>query len=129
MSVLPIVSTPVVAPWLDMAIAIRPVTVIADGVCPPIGMASFPSMETIQPEGIAEQPDIAGAKIVILVAHEADVFVTVPGVTVRNHHRSHFHRWWGDNHHWLRGHNHEWLKRHPSIWLNDTAGHKSSCRD
>jgi len=104
-----------------MAIAIRPVTVIADGMDPPIDVASFPSMETIQPEGFAEQPDIAGSQIVILVAHETDVFVTIPGVTVRNHHRSHFHRWRSDNHHWLRGHNHEWLKRHPSIWFNDTA--------
>lgn len=112
---------PILLPWLNMAIAIRPVTVIADGMDPPIDVASFPSMETIQPEGFAEQPDIAGSQIVILVAHETDVFVTIPGVTVRNHHRSHFHRWRSDNHHWLRGHNHEWLKRHPSIWFNDTA--------
>jgi hypothetical protein len=85
-------------------------------------------METLQPERFTKQPDIAGPKIVILVTHETDIFVTIPGVAVRNHHRSHFHRWRSDNHHWLRshihrrrGHNHEWLKRHPSIRLNDTA--------
>jgi hypothetical protein len=78
-------------------------------------------METIQPERFAEQPDIARPQIIILVANEADVFVSIPGVAVRNHHRGDFHRRRGDNHHWLRGDNHERLKRHPSIWLNDTA--------
>jgi hypothetical protein len=44
----------VVMSWLDMSVAIRPVTVIANGVVPPVSMASFPSMETIQPERLAE---------------------------------------------------------------------------
>src|ERR1039457_257239 len=116
MFVLPVLSLPIVAPWLDVAIAVRSVTVVADGVVPPAGMAPFPSMEAVQPERFAEQPDIAGAKIVILVVNEADVFVAVPCVAVGNHHRNHFHRCRSDNDHWLRGyiyrcrsHNHEWL--------------------
>ena len=128
MFVLLVLSLLVITPWLDMSIAIRPVTVIANGMDPPIRMASFPSMETVQPEGFTEQPDIAGSQIVILVAQETDVFVTVPDVTVRNHYRGHFHRCRSHNHHWLRSHNHEWLKRHPSVRLNDTAGHKTPSR-
>jgi hypothetical protein len=85
-------------------------------------------METLQPEWFTEQPDIARSQIVILVTNETDVFVTIPGVTVRNHYRSHFYRWRSHIDHWLRSHNYEWLKRHPSIWLNDTAGYKSPCR-
>jgi len=120
MFVLPVLSVPVVTPWLNMPIVIRSVMVIANGVIPPISMASFPSMETIQPERFTKQPDIAGSQIVILVTHETDVFVTIPGVAVRDHYRSHFHRWWSYIHR-RRGHNHEWLKRHLSIRLNDTA--------
>src|ERR1039458_9139156 len=106
MFVLPALSLPVIMPWLDVAIAVRPVTVIADSVVPPAGMAPFPSMEAVQPERFAEQPDVAGSQIVILVANKTDVFVAVPGVAVRNHHRSHFHHWRADNDHWLRGHIH-----------------------
>jgi hypothetical protein len=61
MFVLPVLSLLVVMPWLDVSIAIRPVTVIANGMVPPVSMASFPSMETIQPERFTEQPDIAGS--------------------------------------------------------------------
>jgi hypothetical protein len=113
--VLPVFFLPVVTPWLDMAIAIFPVIVIANGVVPPIGMASFPSMETIQPEGFTEQPDIAGSQIVILVADEADVLVTIPDVAVGDHYGSRLYIDRG------RGHNHQWLKCHPSIRFNDAA--------
>ncbi len=113
-----------VMPWLNMAVPISPVTVIASGVVPPILMAAFPAMKTLQPDGVTEQPDIARSQIVILVANETDVFVTIPDVTVRNHYRAGI-----DNRgrcridHWLRSHHHEWPNpHHLSIWRNDTAG-------
>jgi len=121
MFVLPVLSMRVVTPWLDMSIAIRSVIVIANGMRLPIRMASFPSVETIQPEWVGDEPDIANSQIEILVANETDVFVTIPGVAVRNHYRSHFHRWRCHNYHWLRSYDYEWLKRHPSTRLNDTA--------
>src|ERR1035441_5870218 len=103
MFVLPALSLPVIMPWLDVAIAVRPVTVVADGVVQPIGMAPFPSMEAVQPERFTEEPDVAGSQIVILVANEADVFVAVPGVAVRDHHRAPFHPWRGEHTTWLQG--------------------------
>ena len=124
---------PPVTPWLNMAVPVSPMTVIANGVVPPIRMASFPAMETLQPERFTEQPDIARSQIVILVAHETDVFVTIPGVTVRNHGRGGIDgggRCGID--HWLRSHHHEGPNPcHPSIWLNDTTGQQpqSSGRD
>ena len=56
MFVLPVLARLGVTPWLNMSVAIRPVMVIANGVDAPIGMASFPAMETIQAERIADQP-------------------------------------------------------------------------
>ena len=84
--------------------------VIANGVVPPINMFSFPAMETLLTEGFTEQPDMAGPQIVILVTNQADVFVAIPGITVRNHYRVHFHRWRSHIDHGLRGHHHEWFK-------------------
>ena len=49
-----------VTSWLNMSAPISAVTVISNGMVPPIRMASFPSMETLQPEWVTEQPDIAG---------------------------------------------------------------------
>ena len=54
-------SMSVVTPGLDMATAIRPVTVVADGMGTPVGMSAFPSMEALQPERFAEEPDVVGA--------------------------------------------------------------------
>jgi hypothetical protein len=105
--------SPIVMPWLKMSMTIVSVTIIANGVVPPVSMVSFPSMETLQPEWFTEQPDIARPQIEILVTNETDVFIAIPGVTVRNHHRLLHHR--------LRSHNYEWLERHPPIWLNHTA--------
>src|SRR5271170_3327627 len=58
--------------------------VIANRVGPPIGMASFPSVKTIHPEWVADQPDTARSQIVILGADKADVFVTIPDIIIRN---------------------------------------------
>jgi len=118
---LSILFLPLVMPWLDMSIPVGSIMVVANGVVPPISMASFPSVKTLQPEWFTEHPDIARSQIVILVTNEADIFVTIPGVAVRNHYGRHFHRWRSRIYHWLRSHNHEWLKRHPAIWLDDAA--------
>ena len=107
----------VVMPWLNVSIAIGSEPVIANGVGSPIGMASFPSMETIQAEGVTDQPDIACSQIEILVANETDVFDTIPGVTVRNH-GGRLHHQRRRHIHCRRRHHYEWLERQPSIWLN-----------
>ena len=119
-------------PWLNMAVPVSPVTVIASGMIPPIRMAAFPAMKALQPDGVAEQPDIAGTQIVILVTHKTDVFVTIPYVTVRNHYGAGIdNRGWcrinGRGRcridHWLRSHHHEGPNpHHLSIGRNDTAG-------
>jgi hypothetical protein len=78
---------PFVVSGLDMSVAVVPETIIADGVFPPIRVASFPAMEALQAEGLGHQPDIAGAQIKILATDHADIFITIPGVAVGNHHR------------------------------------------
>ena len=89
---------PFVMPGLIVSVAVVSETIIADGVVSPIRMASFPSVETLQPEWIGDQPDIAGSQIEILAANETDVFVAIPDVSFRNHYwlrcRSHIYHWW-----------------------------------
>jgi hypothetical protein len=111
-------------PGLDMAVPVGPVMVVADGVVPPVRMAAFPAMKTLQPEGVAEEPEIAGPEIVTLIPHEPDIFVTIPDVIVRNHDRGGIDdRGRGRIDHGLRRHHHEGpYPCHPSIRLNDTAG-------
>ena len=106
----------VAMPWLIMSMAIVSVTIIANSVVPPIGMASFPSMKALKPEWFTDQPDIAGSQIEILVANETDVFVTIPDVTVGNHYRPRCF-----SHNYRRRCNHHWCERHPAIWLNYTT--------
>ena len=71
--------------WLNMSVGILSETIIANGVVSPISMVSFPSMETLQPDGITGQPDIAGPQIEIRATNDPDEFDTIPDVTVRNH--------------------------------------------
>ena len=113
-----------------MAVGVATETVVTNGMAAPIGMAVFPAVETIDAEGIADQPDIAGSEIEILVTHEADVFVTIPDVIVRNGH----HRWCDNHRRWCHHHgrrigDHWRYERYPAR-LNDTAGHQDnpSCR-
>jgi hypothetical protein len=111
-------------PWLDMPMGIFSETIIADGIGSPIRVTSFPSMKTIQPEWITDQPDITRSQVEILVTNETDVFVTIPDVTVRNHYwlhrrRSHYH-WCRSHDHWCGSHDYG-LERYPPIWLNYTA--------
>jgi len=100
-----------------MSIAIGPKTIIANGVVSPIRMATFPTMETIQPERVTDQPEIARSQVEILATNETNVFVTIPDIIIRNHH---CHRWLSHND-WSWSCNDQWLKRHPSAWFNDTA--------
>jgi hypothetical protein len=118
---------PLVMPWLNMSIAIGSETIIANGVDSPIRMASFPSMETLQPKWFSGQPDVAGSQIEILVTNETDVFVAIPNVSFRNHYwhlyywlRGHIRRLRGDIYR-LQRRNYYWLERQLSIWLNHTA--------
>jgi len=118
-------------PGLNMSVPVSPVMVIASCVVPPIFMATFPAMESLQPERVAEKPDIAGPQIVILVSNVTNIFVTIPGVTVRNHRRNLIDlRRRSGIHNWRRSgvdhgsscHHHEGPNpNHPSTWLNDTA--------
>lgn len=68
-------------------IMVRIVTIffIHSGMDTPIGMASFPIMETAQPSGIHDHPYIPGPQVIVLVTHYAHIFGTIPGISVRNH--------------------------------------------
>jgi hypothetical protein len=68
-----------------MAKAVPSITIIAFRVLPPIAVVPFPSVKTVQPERIANQPDIAGAEIETLIANETHVFEAIPHVSIRNH--------------------------------------------
>jgi hypothetical protein len=105
-----------VTPWVKMSMAIVSVMIIANGVVSPIRMTSFPSMETIEPEWVTDQPDVTKSQIEILVPNETNIFVTIPDVTIRNHYWS---RCFSHNY-WCRC-NHHWCERHPPIWLNYTT--------
>ena len=78
------VSIVLVMDWRNMSVGIVSETIIANGVVSPIRMVSFPSMETLQPDWITGQPDIAGSQIEIRATNDPDEFDTVPDVTVRN---------------------------------------------
>jgi len=111
-----------VMPWLHMPMFISSETIIADCMVSPITVAAFPSMKAVQPEWIADQPNVARSQIIILITNDTDVFITVPSVTVGHPHGRRSH------HHWCRG-NYEWLERHLPIWLNDTACDQSTSHD
>src|SRR5579864_7065090 len=102
---LPPILTP---PWVFTPMSISSETIIVNGMGAPITVVSFPSMKTLEPEWVGEQPDIAGPQIIILAANETDVFVAIPDVIVRNHYRPCFnlHRRRGGRHnHRCRGRN------------------------
>ena len=105
--------------WLNMSVGIFSEAIIANGVLPPIRMVSFPSMKTLQPDWITDQPDTASSQIEILVTNQTDVFAIKLDVTVRNHDWLLDHRLRG-NIHRRRSHN-DRLETYRPIWLNDTA--------
>ena len=79
-----VVLTMIVVAGHIMSLSIVTIEVIADGMITPVGMNPFPGMEAHRAVGIQGQPDVAGSKIVILVANNADVFDAVPDVVVWN---------------------------------------------
>ena len=120
----------IVVSRLHMPVRIRPVTIIADGMPTPIRMASFPAMKAINPPRFRHHPDVAGSQIVILVAHEADIFIAIPHIIVGNSdhncwRRGHVHRWWWSriNDCRLRRHD-DGFKRDTPIRLDHTARHQ-----
>jgi len=108
-----------------MAIAIVSKTIIADEMASPVRMASDPYMETIQTDRIAKQPDITRPQIIILVADETNVFITIPYVIVRYHYRLRCRR---DDYR-CRSRHDDRGKSHPSIRGNNTAGSKHQSSD
>ena len=104
--------------WLNMSVGVFPETIIANSVVSPIRMVPFPSMETLQPDRVTGQPDIAGSQIEIRATNDPDEFDTVPNVTVRNHYWLHRRR---SHHHRCRSCNYQRLKSRCSIWINYTA--------
>jgi len=107
-----------VVPWLNMAMGIFSVTIIASGVASPISVATFPPMETFQPVRSGDQPDITGSQIEILVSHQTDVFDTIPSVSLGNKYWPNLHGW--GNHHCRRKRNRRQQQPHLPVRLNHT---------
>jgi len=110
-----------VMPWLNMSATISPITIIANPMISPAGVSAFPVMKTIQAVGIGHNPDIACPQIIILAAHETDVLVPIPNISIRNQYRRLGHGriddWWCDR-------NNKGLKCQTSIGFNHTAGYQ-----
>src|ERR1700722_271368 len=118
---------PIVTPWVLMSMGISSETIIANGMGSPITMTSFPSMKTIEPEWVSEQPEIPRSQIIILATNETDVLVAIPDVIVRNHYGPRFdhpRRRRGRHKHWRRGRTQNRCQPPLSIWVNDTTGNQ-----
>ncbi len=96
-------------PWVKMAMAVGPITIIARDVSAPIRMPTDPDVNVTQPHRVTDEPDISRAQIIILVTHEADVFITVPVIIIGD--GRHLHRRWSDHH----------ADAHAPIRLHDTT--------
>lgn len=77
----------------NMTVGVVTVKVVAYGMIAPVGMNFFPVMPARQSVGIQTQPDIAGTQIIILAADNADIFDTIPDVSIRNRY-VHCYCWW-----------------------------------
>jgi hypothetical protein len=64
--------------------AARVVSLIANGRSTPIGMAPFPSVETIEADGVAGNPHASRPEVHTRSAHVADVLDAVPDISVRH---------------------------------------------
>ena len=110
-----------VMPWLNMSAVVSPVMIIANRMILPAGMPAFPVMKTIQAVGIGHDPDIARPQIIILAAHETDVLIPIPSISIRHqYHRlglGRIYNWWCDR-------NNKGLKCQTSIGFNHTAGYQ-----
>ena len=101
-----------------VAVGISSKTIIANGMDAPIGMVSFPSTETLQPDWITGQPDVARPQIEIPVADDADKFNTIPDISVWNldYWRCDFDGWRRDGHNNRRNGSHY----HYGCWQRQT---------
>jgi len=79
-----LIVTLVMMPRMFMPLGVLAEFHVGRGVRAPIHVASFPPMKARQTYWIASNPDVVGTQVEILVANDADVFVTVPDVGVRN---------------------------------------------
>lgn len=69
-------------------------TVIADGQThSPIGMETFPIVETCDAKWFANQPDVAGPEVKAGIADKAHIFNAVPDVIIRNSYCYDGNRW------------------------------------
>ena len=105
---------------VNLSTAICSKTFIAHGMGPPISMAAFPAVETLQPEGFTRQPKVAGSQVKILAANETHVLVTIPHVIVRYHPRCLDH-WWRSHIYGRRSYNDQWLEGDLPVWLQHTT--------
>lgn len=112
-----------------MVVVHGPVMVVVDGMSAPIRVDHLPALETMESHRIANDPDIAGSQIIILVAHHTDVFVAVPGVVVRDWFRRDDYRRRRSR---SRIHDNGW-GRHHNGWPSEATigyyGCKSHCHD
>lgn len=85
--------TPLLTPRMEVPMGIVAETHVDRHVRPPIRMIILPPLEAAKSHRVADDPDIARAQIIALVAHITYVFVTVPAIIVRyvviiiHHHR------------------------------------------
>jgi len=102
----------------NASVSIVSETVIVNRVFLPVAMVTFPAVETLQPVGFTSHPYIARSQIKILTAHQADIFVPIPNISLWNH------NWFRVSHlHWSRTDNDDRLKRHPPIRGQHAAGY------
>lgn len=123
---------------MHLAVRVNPVMVVDDRVFVPVVMVLFPVHEKHEPALRQRHPHIAWRQVIILVAHHAHVFISIPDVIIRNafnhctagrgrrNRRLYVHRWrrW-----WCRRlyrHRCRWWRRR---WLHDDClRHQQRCR-
>jgi len=137
---------------VEMAVRIVAEPCIDGHMHAPVGMDADVGMEMIQAHGVAEEPDVAGSEVIILIADDADVFVAIPDIGIGHHihgrdrRRGRLHdgrrgsdvnrRGRGDIDGWRRGHDDargrddNGFKCHAAIRTDDAAGdqYQTACQ-
>ena len=114
---------------VEMAVRIVAEPCIDGHMHAPVGMDADVGMEMIQAHGIAEEPDVAGSEVVILIADDADVFIAIPDIGIGHdiHGRD---RRRGRLHDGRRGSDDNGFKCHAAIRTDDAAGdqYQTACQ-
>jgi len=76
-------------PRMFMSLGIEAKPHVDSGVRAPIRMDFHPVLKPREPDGIANNPNVAGTKVIILVANNTNIFIAVPDVVIRNAYRDH----------------------------------------